>query len=432
MLRTYLTIVMIVLAVPALAADRTIDADKLLLRRTADGLDVVFVARDPNFLFPAIGSSDDPVSGAPGGVVVELFSKNHGVLTLAAGASGGSPGWRVRDRASRDAYRYRNPGGPDPLLRTLDVKEGRLIRIRGKGLAPLLPHQSVGVRITFGSTRNCALFAGAAVQKDSTLRFVGKNADTSALADCSDDALLNRGCGASLFPVCDGTCPAGQSCSSAAGAPCVCVPDPVACTDGAFPMCDGDCPVGSVCGSQDLSSCVCIPDADPCGDTSPTCNGQCPVGEQCAPIGGVPTPNCGCVPDGQTPCSQNMCGGACPIDQECNFFETSGGFSGCLCGPPGPCGSGGDDCPVGFFCALGPGLGPACVPTLCSGGSHPTCGGSCSGGDVCVPISVVGVFSGCACIPPGAPCESSCSLGLECPPGQECVSDSGTCGCEPF
>ncbi len=385
-----------------LAVDRPIDADKLVLRQTNAGVRVIFVTRDQSFLFPAIGSVDDPVNGTPGGAVVEIFSKTEGVFPAAAPAGSGDPGWTARDGGSFDAHRYRNRGGSGARLRTLIARQGRVMKVRVEdaGLAMSSKQDSVGIRITFGSTRSCALFSGTGVRRDQAGLFVGRGGVAGALGDCSDNALLDL---------------------------------PPACGDTAFPTCDGACPAGSVCSSQDLTTCTCIPDTDPCGSTFPTCNGECPVGEECANIGGSPLNNCGCIPSGQTACGTNECGGVCPTGQECNYFEVGDpqNFAGCLCGPPGPCGSGGDDCPVGFFCGVQGGFGQ-CFPRLCVGGTYPSCGGSCPLGDTCMPFGAVGTFLGCVCAPAGLPCESTCALGMSCPSGEACLSDGGICGCAPF
>ena len=59
-------------------------------------------------------------------------------------------------------------------------------------------------------------------------------------------------------------------------------------------------------------------------------------------------PQCDCLPVGSTACSQRQCGGVCPAGEECVFFAFPLTIhNGCRCrpeGPPGPCGSGGNDC----------------------------------------------------------------------------------------
>src|SRR5439155_1233389 len=51
------------------------------------------------------------------------------------------------------------------------------------------PQHAVGVRLTVGSWRTCALFDAATVVQDRPGRFVAKEARASRLSDCSDASL---------------------------------------------------------------------------------------------------------------------------------------------------------------------------------------------------------------------------------------------------
>ena len=261
-----------------------------------------------------------------------------GTAMVPAGA--GVPGWLVETGKAR----YRNPTPLGGGVRAVAMTAQRKLKVvvHSTVVPSAGPHEGrVAIRITTGSLRQCALFDGAAVRTDRYGEFVaGATAVPSAtfLPDCADETLV-------VEP-----------------------PPPPPCTDLSFPdsMCAGTCPAGFECGTTDLSTCICIDGSQPCGDTSPTCNGQCPAGEECFDTGGFPLPGCSCLPAGSIACSQFQCGGACPAGQECNSFVISTpGLSGCACGPPGPCGSGGDDCPPGFQC-VGvpgtPGLSVFCAP----------------------------------------------------------------------
>src|SRR5262249_5081925 len=48
---------------------------------------------------------------------------------------------------------------------------------------------SVGIRITTGSLRSCARFAGASVRRDQAGLFIAVQTPSSALADCSNESL---------------------------------------------------------------------------------------------------------------------------------------------------------------------------------------------------------------------------------------------------
>lgn len=174
----------------ASAIDKPIAATKLLLKRSSSGKEsLVFVSKDPAFLFPTIGSNDDPASGSPGGALIELFSdadSTGGAFVVPPGI--GKPGWKVSD-GNVDLYKYTNssaPGGPTPVKVTI-LKQGKLIKIVGKdtGLALTGAQGAVTVRITTGSLRNCVRFEGVSVVKDVPNQFLGKNAPASSLTDCN-------------------------------------------------------------------------------------------------------------------------------------------------------------------------------------------------------------------------------------------------------
>jgi hypothetical protein len=77
------------LPVTVLALDRPISGKKLQLKRSPSGKEkLVFQSKDPIFLFPAIGSADDPATGTPGGIRVELFSQGEPSHPLLAAPPG--------------------------------------------------------------------------------------------------------------------------------------------------------------------------------------------------------------------------------------------------------------------------------------------------------------------------------------------------------
>jgi hypothetical protein len=190
----------LVVAVPAAhALDVPIDGRKLVLKRSSSGREkLTFVSRDPDVPFPPIGGADDPSSGTPGGVLVELFSTATAVRPqLTAPPGVGSPGWRVKVGAT-GAYVYANPTaplGPSPV-RKVSLKQGRVAKVVAASLdgLPLDAAQgSVAIRVTTGTLRSCARFQGAAVRRDQPGVFVATNALGAALADCSDASLVGGG-----------------------------------------------------------------------------------------------------------------------------------------------------------------------------------------------------------------------------------------------
>lgn len=302
----------------ALGADRPIAGRKLIIKRTASGGEkLVFVSKDPAFLFPAAGGSDDPASGSPGGAQLTLVTEGGESATLVAPA--GMDLWRVKPAVFKFADRT---GTSD--VRVVVLKEGRVLKVvaRQTGLALDAPLGAVGVRVTTGVLRSCARFDATTVRTDEAGSFVAKNALASALADCSDASLAGGpSCGASAFPTCGGECPPdGPGCSAfthltfgdycacadcdASGAPCPfgsrCVAGmgcvPIFCTGGDdYPVCGGSCPDGLECGAVQYSDaafagCFCGPLGGTC---DATCGGYgCGPGEVC--VVDTALTSCGC------------------------------------------------------------------------------------------------------------------------------------------
>jgi len=190
----------LLIVVPAAhALDVPIDGRKLVLKRSSSGREkLTFVSRDADAPFPPIGGADDPSSGTPGGLVVELFSTATPVRpSLAAPPGVGSPGWRVKVGAS-GAYVFTNPSaplGPSPV-RKVSLKQGRATKVVAASLGGLPldgPQGSVAIRLTTGTLRSCARFQGGAVRRDLAGIFVATNAPGAALADCSDASLGGGG-----------------------------------------------------------------------------------------------------------------------------------------------------------------------------------------------------------------------------------------------
>lgn len=318
--------------VPAAATDQPISGAKLTLRRSSSGKEkLVFISKDPSFLFPAIGSADDPGTGSPGGAIVEVSSLSDPDAVGAGAAPGvGNPGWKVKN-GTKPSYVYRNGAaeeGNDPV-RAVTLKRGKRIRITARDtLLPLVSAQGgVGIRITTGSLRSCAFFGPATVRHDVANRFDAVNAPAPAVADCTDalphtstsfgtstttttttteaipstlttsTTLVLEPCAGSSGPsTCDGTCQGSDTCQITyawVGVPelvsCLCYPPGVtSCAASGYPTCGGSCPTGGVCQAlhgvnSDTSVCGCV-DPAPCGaGDPPQCNnvGACAPGRVC-------------------------------------------------------------------------------------------------------------------------------------------------------
>ncbi len=396
---------LLALVQPARAADRPIDAKNLVMKRSATKAKLVFVSHDPGFLFPAIGGMDDPVTGNPGGAMVELFSGSEGVVALFADAGAGNPGWTAK-AATVPGYKFKNPQSAvgTLTLRTVVLKQGRVLKVTAKDVGLPLdgPQGAVGIRITIGTLRDCARFDAPTIRKDVAGKFVARDAARATLLDCSD--------------------------ASVGGA----LPD---CATGAFPTCGGPCPGDGAC-TTGFGVCKCVSPSSPCGGTDPVCNGTCGAGEECAAIGPASYPSCVCLPAGSIPCGDPgapLCGGVCPSGDVCRpgYAPASlGGQLGCGCSPPGACGQGGTDCPSGFACALIPPGTYFCAPVHCGGSpAYPTCGGTCVSGAACQPVKIEAAsYTDCVCAVP-APCDVGCG-GLTCGSGDVCaLASDDTCGC---
>lgn len=178
----------------AAAADKPISGKKLQLKRSSSGKEkLTFQSKDPAFLFPAIASADNPATGSPGGLRVELFAlgtMQSAVLDVPPGV--GKPGWKVSD-GNTDQYKYTNsdsPLGPSPL-KTAQLKQGKMIKLSGKevGLVLAAAQGGIAIRITTGSLRNCAVFGQASIKRDQANEFNAANAPAPAIPDCSNASL---------------------------------------------------------------------------------------------------------------------------------------------------------------------------------------------------------------------------------------------------
>ena len=170
----------------AVATDQPISGAKLTLRRSSSGKEkLVFVSKDPLFLFPAIGSADDPGTGTPGGAILELESTGESTqIVVEAPPVVGKPGWTAKD-GNVPSHTFKNPAAaPGPsMIKVIVLKEGKRIKLiaRGVGVPFLGPQGAIGVRIRTGSLRNCAFFGPGSVRRDDPGRFVATNAPAVGL-----------------------------------------------------------------------------------------------------------------------------------------------------------------------------------------------------------------------------------------------------------
>jgi hypothetical protein len=207
-------------AVAAQTTDRPISAESLIVRRSASGVETVtFLSKDPNFLFPPIGSVDDP-SRPSNGTELSLFPQSQGGLGFSYGVTGGAM-WKSKDGAV-DEYHYRYPQGPQGIKSVL-LKETKRIKVRIRGTSPPFsgPYGGFFVRLTTGSLRNCAFFDASTIRRDDGTRFEARDAAAPSVSDCESfpgattttTTLPYPPCtGGAGYPTCDGTCPGTDEC----------------------------------------------------------------------------------------------------------------------------------------------------------------------------------------------------------------------------
>lgn len=344
--------------VTVFAADYPLGTGTLDVKRHNGKEQWTFSSKDPAFLFPALGSADDPGTGSPGGALIEILSAVEPTVSFAIPAGTGKPGW-VSKGGSVATHRYGNtaaPSGPSPIKK-MQLRQGKVLSLGAKlvELDMTTATTRVAVRITIGTQRNCIVFAGASISKNEPGRIKAEKSSASIppqVSDCTDASLLGtpNTCG-NTNPTCDGECPPDEECA-ALGSPgtsgCGCLPiGSTPCGDPGVPECGGICPNAENCGALFTpfgSACMCgVPD---CG------NGFYYGG---APQEGAPF---GCYPilcgSDYPVCSADPCGGG---GGTCSAF-VAGTFTGCICATPMPCNAGGFDCPVGEVCRInGPNAG---------------------------------------------------------------------------
>ena len=173
--------------------DQPIDAVKLVLKRSSRGSEtMLFLSEDSAFLFPPVGSADDPAEGTPGGLVVELFALGDGT-TSASSVPGGTATWKVKT-GKRARYKFTNKGAPNETspIKVVLLKDGKMLKVVSKEIAfsPTAASEGVAVRVTTGSLRDCAVFGPGTIKMVKERKLVAKGASRAGLADCSDEALL--------------------------------------------------------------------------------------------------------------------------------------------------------------------------------------------------------------------------------------------------
>lgn len=202
----------------ASAADVPLSADKLTLRRNANGHEtLVFTSRDDAVESLSFGGDNPSWTG----VTIDLLAQ-HGVeiATLTIPPENGEGRWTTTGGVTDPpVFRYKNPEAPlgETAVRSFQLDFRRLslkIVADAAGLALTGPSGPVGIRVTLGNARGCAHFDAATTRKDKARLFSAVHASSSALPDCYDNSVAGVPplCGDHLSSAneqCDGSCPIG-------------------------------------------------------------------------------------------------------------------------------------------------------------------------------------------------------------------------------
>ena len=299
------------------AGDRRLVGAKVKLRRASSGKEqLTFQSKDPTFVFPAQGDPNDPTQN---GLTVEILTSSP-TVSLGVPAGVGKPGWALKESGGLVSYRFNNSHAPTALgtIKDAYLRQSKLLQVKGTSIGSVLLSGGQGplaIRVTAGSDRSCALFAGAAVITDAPGKFAGKNT-TAAIGDtCSAQSLGFATCGNGVVEpeeTCDGT--ADAACPGLCTGTCTCPPP--ACGNGITELgesCDGGS--DSACPGACQANCRCL---GTCGDgivnaPGEECDGSdggtigcdgslgvaCDAGCTCCSIGGFFCGEFGCCTPGQ-------------------------------------------------------------------------------------------------------------------------------------
>lgn len=160
---------------PTLCDDRRLGSAWLRIVARDGGSKVTFSSSDPSIPSPLAGGADDP---SLAGATVELFPAGEARHTWTLPAGVGRPGWKVAPRPGL-AYLFANPAAPaaPSTVRRLALRAKPQLRLTAfPAGAPIATGDlaQVGVRVTMGERRLCALFAGNAIKTNEPGRFVAR------------------------------------------------------------------------------------------------------------------------------------------------------------------------------------------------------------------------------------------------------------------
>ena len=179
-------------AARASATDYPVAGKLLTLRHNEAGSGALTIElRDPAIPVPAVDGPDDP---SLAGLGITVFGGGQGDIVPSGALPGRLPGGWLTPRVSPKSvvFNYHATAAAGDGVRTVVLRTGPVLKLRiASSLLNLVPPEgAVAVRLTWGSVRVCALFDGAAVRFNDNHRFVARDADAPAIADCDDATLL--------------------------------------------------------------------------------------------------------------------------------------------------------------------------------------------------------------------------------------------------
>jgi hypothetical protein len=165
---------------PWTGPDQPLSAVKLLLKVSPTAEKAMFLSKDPAIYPPIANAPSDPTLF---GATVEFCSaQGTAVFDLPANA------WHLNGSGS--VFKFTQPG-TSADVKVAIIKGGRTLKIVSKAVGLPLPGglDAVGVRVTTGDVRNCALFTLETIVKDEPGHYVAQDAHLDAVADCSNESL---------------------------------------------------------------------------------------------------------------------------------------------------------------------------------------------------------------------------------------------------
>ena len=159
----------------SMCSDRRVASATIRIVSRPGGAKITFESSDPALAVPAVGGADDP---SLNGATVEIFRAAATSTTSTVPAGTGRPGWKVGATPGMP-FLYVNPAAPagPSAVRRLALRARPQLRLTAfPAVDPIAvaPPSELGIRITMGGIRVCALFGGSAIRRSGPGLFVAR------------------------------------------------------------------------------------------------------------------------------------------------------------------------------------------------------------------------------------------------------------------